>query len=200
MHKALIQKLVLTVLGMFAFAFALVPLYDVFCDITGLNGKVDLVVAEQSTSVDDSRQVEVSFTTHAKSSAPFQVKAQQYSVSVQPGKLSEVRFVAHNLSDTARVMQAIPSVSPGQAAKYLHKLACFCFDQQPLDANQSMEFVLRFYVDTELPKDVQELTLSYTLYDITESETAYSGEQTQSQFVSQYYLIQTNPVRGPQNG
>ncbi|ESP91870.1 MULTISPECIES: cytochrome c oxidase assembly protein [Pseudoalteromonas] len=199
MHTALLRKLILAVLGMFAFAFALVPLYDVFCDITGLNGKVDLVVAQQSETVDDSRQVEVSFTTHAKSSAPFSVKAQQYSVSVQPGKLSEVQFVAYNLSDRARVMQAIPSVSPGQAAKYLHKLACFCFDQQPLAANQSMEFTLRFYVDTELPADVQELTLSYTLYDVTDT-TASNLIQVPGLKVEQYISTKHSIMRGPQNG
>ncbi|AOT06713.1 cytochrome c oxidase assembly protein [Pseudoalteromonas luteoviolacea] len=200
MHTALIQKLVLTVLGMFAFAFALVPLYDVFCDITGLNGKVDLVVAQKSEGVDESREVEVSFTTHAKSTTPFKVKALQYSVNVQPGKLSEVKFLAHNFSDRDRVMQAIPSVSPGQAAKYLHKLACFCFDQQPMAANESVEFTLRFYVDTELPKDVQELTLSYTLYDITESVTAEKVEPISNVVAQQFIQVMPIIVRGPQNG
>ncbi|WP_052262079.1 cytochrome c oxidase assembly protein [Pseudoalteromonas luteoviolacea] len=200
MHTALLQKLVLTVLGMFAFAFALVPLYDVFCDITGLNGKVDLVVAQKSEGVDASREVEVSFTTHAKSTTPFKVKALQYSVSVQPGKLSEVKFLAQNTSDSARIMQAIPSVSPGQAAKYLHKLACFCFDQQPMAANASLEFTLRFYVDTELPKDVQELTLSYTLYDITESVTAGNIEQTPQVLTQPFISVMSPIVRGPQNG
>ncbi|MBQ4813768.1 cytochrome c oxidase assembly protein [Pseudoalteromonas luteoviolacea] len=199
MHTPLIKKLVLAVLGMFAFAFALVPLYDVFCDITGLNGKVDLVVAEQSESVDASRVVDVSFTTHAKSSAPFSVEAQQYSVTVQPGKLSEVEFVARNLSDSARIMQAIPSVSPGQAAKYLHKLACFCFDQQSLQANQTMKFTLRFYVDTELPADVQELTLSYTLYDITDSIATSNLKQKNApdQLV---HIAEHVYLRGHENG
>ncbi|MCF2859633.1 cytochrome c oxidase assembly protein [Pseudoalteromonas sp. SMS1] len=195
MHTPLLKKLVLAVLGMFAFAFALVPLYDVFCDITGLNGKMDLVVAEQSSEIDKSRKVDVSFTTHAKSSAPFSVKAQQYSVTVQPGKLSEVEFVAQNLSDKARVMQAIPSVSPGQAAKYLHKLACFCFDQQSLDAHQTMKFTLRFYVDTELPADVQELTLSYTLYDITSNTAQAQNNSTPLLSVAEHTYL-----RGQNNG
>ncbi|QPB81750.1 cytochrome c oxidase assembly protein [Pseudoalteromonas rubra] len=168
MHTPLLKKLVLLVFGMFAFAFALVPLYDVFCDITGLNGKVDLTAAEASEKQDLARQVDVSFTTHTQGQAPFKVKAATYQVTVTPGTLTEVSFTAENLSGDARVMQAIPSVSPGMAAKYLHKLACFCFDQQSMQARQKMSFTLRFYVDTELPIDIAELTLAYTLYDITD--------------------------------
>ncbi|MCG9761678.1 cytochrome c oxidase assembly protein [Pseudoalteromonas sp. Isolate6] len=167
-HGRLLRKLILLTLGMFAFAFALVPLYDVFCDVTGLNGKPSMEVARQSESIAQSRQVDVSFTTHSQSQAPFKVDAVEHSVSVQPGKLTDVKFIAKNLSDNERVLQAIPSVSPGKAAKYLHKMACFCFDQQPMKGKEEVEFVLRFYVDTELPIDVEELTLSYTLFDITE--------------------------------
>ncbi|WP_404342040.1 cytochrome c oxidase assembly protein [Pseudoalteromonas mariniglutinosa] len=166
-HAPLLKRLILICLGMFAFAFALVPLYDVFCDITGLNGKPSLEQAKQSTTVNSARNVEVSFTTHAQSGAPFVVKSQQYSVTVQPGAMSEVLFTAKNTSDENKVMQAIPSVSPGKAAKYLHKIACFCFDQQPMQAGEEVEFKLLFYVDTELPDEVQELTLSYTVFDIS---------------------------------
>lgn len=166
-HAPLLKRLVLVCLGMFAFAFALVPLYDVFCDITGLNGKPSLEQAEKSTQVVDARQVDVSFTTHAQSGAPFEVKSKEYSVVVKPGAMREVLFSAKNLSNQDKVMQAVPSVSPGKAAKYLHKMACFCFDQQPLKAGEEVEFKLLFYVDTELPEDVEELTLSYTVFDIS---------------------------------
>lgn len=168
-HDALLKKLVLSALGMFAFAFALVPLYDVFCDVTGLNGKPTMEVASKSHSVIDNRVVDVSFTTHAQGGAPFKVKAKQYLVNVKPGQMTEVGFSAVNLSDEARIMQAVPSVSPGRAAKYLHKMACFCFDQQPFSAKEALEFKLLFYVDTELPSDVTELTLSYTVFDISEN-------------------------------
>jgi len=166
-HAPLLKRLVLICLGMFAFAFALVPLYDVFCDITGLNGKPSLEQAKQSTQVVESRQVDVSFTTHAQSGAPFEVQSQQYSVVVKPGAMREVLFKAKNLSNEDKVMQAVPSVSPGKAAKYLHKMACFCFDQQPLKAGEEVEFTLLFYVDTALPDEVEELTLSYTVFDIS---------------------------------
>lgn len=166
-HAPLLKRLVLICLGMFAFAFALVPLYDVFCDITGLNGKPSLEQAQKSTQISDNRQVDVSFTTHAQSGAPFEVTSKEYSVAVKPGAMREVLFSAKNLSNQDKVMQAVPSVSPGKAAKYLHKMACFCFDQQPLKAGEEVEFTLLFYVDTELPDDVEELTLSYTVFDIS---------------------------------
>jgi cytochrome c oxidase assembly protein subunit 11 len=171
-HYALLKKLLLFALTMFAFAFALVPLYDVFCDLTGLNGKPSLEVAKESEQVSNIRTVDVSFTTHAQQSAPFAVKSKQYMVQVKPGEMKEVIFYAKNLSHNARVMQAVPSVSPGKAAKYLHKMACFCFDKQTFAPSEQLEFKLLFYVDTELPDDVKELTLSYTVFDISDSVQA----------------------------
>ena len=171
-HHALLKKLLLSAVAMFAFAFALVPLYDVFCDVTGLNGKPSMEAAEQIQAVINSRTVDVSFTTHAQQSAPFAVKSQQYMVQVKPGEMTEVTFFAQNLSGSARVMQAVPSVSPGKAAKYLHKMACFCFDKQAFAPSEQLEFKLLFYVDTELPADVKELTLSYTVFDISDSVQA----------------------------
>lgn len=171
-HAPLLKRLVLICIGMFAFAFALVPLYDVFCDVTGLNGKPSLEQAEQSTQIVQNREVGVSFTTHAQSGAPLEVKSKEYSVVVKPGAMREVMFSAKNNSNLDKVMQAVPSVSPGKAAKYLHKIACFCFDQQPLKAGEELEFKLLFYVDTALPSDIEELTLSYTVFDISEQLVA----------------------------
>ncbi|MBE3671730.1 MULTISPECIES: cytochrome c oxidase assembly protein [Pseudoalteromonas] len=171
-HAPLLKRLVLICIGMFAFAFALVPLYDVFCDVTGLNGKPSLEQAEQSTQIVQNREVGVSFTTHAQSGAPFEVKSKEYSVVVKPGAMREVMFSAKNNSNLDKVMQAVPSVSPGKAAKYLHKIACFCFVQQPLKAGEELEFKLLFYVDTALPSDIEELTLSYTVFDISEQLVA----------------------------
>ena len=116
----LLRKLIITSLLMFAFAFALVPLYDVFCDITGLNGKPNMEQAQASDQHDDSRLITVSFITHAQAGAPFKVKAKRYSVDVSPGEMKRIEFVASNLSGSDKIMQAIPSVAPGRAAKYLH--------------------------------------------------------------------------------
>lgn len=166
-HTPLLKRLILVCIGMFAFAFALVPLYDVFCEVTGLNGKPSMEQATLSTQINEMRNIDVSFTTHAQGGAPFLVKSDEYSVLVKPGAMREVVFKAKNTSNEDRVMQAVPSVSPGRAAKYLHKIACFCFDQQPFKAGEEIEFKLLFYVDTALPADVEELTLSYTAFDIT---------------------------------
>ena len=164
----LLKKLILASCLMFAFAFALVPLYDVFCDITGLNGKPNMEQAKASGRKDETRLVTVSFITHKHASVPFKVKAERYSVDVSPGEMKRIGFVASNLSNSDKVMQAIPSVAPGRAAKYLHKVSCFCFNQQPLPSLSSADLPLLFYLDEALPDDIYEVTLSYTIYDITD--------------------------------
>ena len=155
---------------MFAFAFALVPLYDVFCDITGLNGKPSLTQAEVSEIIDPARQVDVGFLTHVQNNAPFKVTVDQAVISVKPGEMNQVTFTAHNLSNDIRTMQAVPSVSPGLAAQYMHKVECFCFAQQLLQPGETLDLTLLFYIDTAITTDIEELTLSYTVFDIVKSE------------------------------
>ena len=141
--KKTVKKLMLIVFGMFGFGFAMVPLYDVFCDITGLNGKTSNVAASyNAVSVDTERTITVQFLTRTAKGIPW-------------------RF---NI-----VGQAVPSVSPGRAAVYFQKIECFCFNNQPLKASEDVEMGLQFYVDVDLPDDVSTITLSYTLYDITSS-------------------------------
>lgn len=164
-HTKLFKKLVIASIGMFAFAFALVPLYDVFCDITGLNGKPSLERAEISTVVDLDRQVDVGFLTHVQNEAPFKVTVDQALVTVKPGEMNQVTFSAHNLSNESRTMQAVPSISPGLAAQYMHKVECFCFTQQILQPGEKI-LTLLFYIDTEITPNIKELTLSYTVFDI----------------------------------
>ncbi|MFT5559075.1 MAG: cytochrome c oxidase assembly protein subunit 11 [Psychromonas sp.] len=165
-HTKLFKKLVIASIGMFAFAFALVPLYDVFCDITGLNGKPSLERAETSTVVDLDRQVDVGFLTHVQNEAPFKVTVDQALVTVKPGEMNQVTFSAHNLSNESRTMQAVPSISPGLAAQYMHKVECFCFTQQILQPGEKVSLTLLFYIDTEITPNIKELTLSYTVFDI----------------------------------
>ncbi|SFD36196.1 cytochrome c oxidase assembly protein [Pseudoalteromonas denitrificans] len=165
----LIKRLIIACIAMFGFAFALVPLYDVFCDVTGLNGKPNLEQAKISDTIDTSRAVDVGFITHIQGKAPFEVEANKTVITVQPGAMNKIVFKAKNISHENRVMQAVPSVSPGIAAKYMHKIECFCFNQQPLTAGESADLALLFYIDTALPKEIEELTLSYTVFDITKS-------------------------------
>ncbi|MCH2057407.1 MAG: cytochrome c oxidase assembly protein [Thalassotalea sp.] len=162
------KKLVLVVFAMFGFGFAMVPLYDVFCDITGLNGKTSDTAAQvNENGVDESRLVTVQFISHLAKGIPWQFEPMVREIQVHPGETKIIKFYAKNESVKDIVGQAVPSVSPGQAALYFQKIECFCFNQQPLKANEDVEMALQFYVDPELPRDVSTLTLSYTLYDIT---------------------------------
>ena len=167
-HSKTVKKLMLVVLAMFGFGFALVPLYDVFCDITGLNGKTNNSAAAYSTSgVDESRTIKVQFITRNAKGIPWQFEPVINEIEVHPGEMKVVTFYAKNNANHDIIGQAVPSVSPGMAANYFHKIECFCFTQQPLAAGKNVEMGLQFYVDLDLPSDINTLTLSYTLYDIT---------------------------------
>ena len=163
-----LKKLIFIVLAMFGFGFALVPLYDVFCDVTGLNGKTSNLAANANREgIDVSRNVKVQFITRTAQGIPWQFAPMVNEIVVHPGETRVVKFFAKNNSVDDLIGQAVPSVSPGKAAIFFKKIECFCFNQQALKAGEEVEMALQFYVDTELPLDVSTITLSYTLYDIT---------------------------------
>ena len=165
-----VWRLLTATLLMFGFGFALVPLYDVICDITGLNGQDDalLTSASASTSVDLSRTVTIEFVTSVNAAGDWAFAPETQRISLHPGESHRVMFHAENPKAQAVVAQAVPSVSPWRAAKYLRKTECFCFSQQSFDASEAKEMPVIFTVDPELPDDVDTLTLSYTLFDVTE--------------------------------
>ena len=167
-NSKVVKKLMLIVFGMFGFGFALVPLYDVFCDITGLNGKTSTTAAVYNTEqVDTQRIVTVQFISRTAQGIPWKFEPMVREIKVHPGEMKLVKFYAKNESTRDIIGQAVPSVSPGLAAAYFQKIECFCFTQQPLKANEEVEMALQFYVDPELPENISTLTLSYTLYDVT---------------------------------
>lgn len=162
----MVKQLVGTVVVMFAFAFAMVPLYDVFCDLTGLNGKTGRVavdVAAQS-AVDLNRLVTVEFTTTVSPGLPWSFEAEVFKVQVHPGVVEGVTFVVHNRVNEAVTGRAVPSLAPGVAAQYFKKTECFCFIEQTLQAGERVEMPVRFIVDPKLPDSVQTVTLSYTFF------------------------------------
>ncbi len=165
----LVSKLALVVVGMFGFGFALVPIYDVFCEITGLNGKTagratyDAAVVE----VQEERLVTVQFTANNNAGMSWQFHPMVNQIQVHPGELTEVKFYARNPTGMTMIAQAVPSVVPFVAADYLHKTECFCFNQQTLAAGEAIEMPLLFYIDQAIPDGVSKLTLSYTLFDVT---------------------------------
>lgn len=172
---ALCAKLGATVVMMFVFAvFIMPPLYDLFCDVTGLNGKTGEAVSTEEANrfgVDTSRTIKVQFLVTNNESMPWEFRPQIASITVHPGEPKVVNYVAKNMTQAHMVAQAIPSVVPFKAANYFHKTECFCFNQQPLAAGESAELGLSFIVDVDLPKNIKTITLSYTLFDITETQT-----------------------------
>lgn len=154
--------------GMFVFAFALVPLYDAFCQVTGLNGKT----AGQAQSlvhagVDTSRTVTVQFVTRGSPGLPWRLETDTRQLRVHPGERREVHFRFRNQGDEASRARAVPSVSPSEASLHLRKLSCFCFQEQRLAAGERLEAPLVFQLTPDLPADVKTVTLVYTLYPVT---------------------------------
>lgn len=168
-NKKLITLLIFSSLAMFGFGFALVPLYDVLCDALGINGKTQSTASVyQPVVIDKSRSITVEFVSQVQSDMPWTFKPEVNTMQVHPGELIRTHFVATNLSTKHSVGQAIPSVSPGQGAAYFNKTECFCFNQQVLTAKAEADLPLIFFVDPELPDSISTLTLSYTLYNITD--------------------------------
>ena len=164
--RQLIQRLLLLVVAMFAFGFALVPIYDVMCQAFGINGKT-AGAYEGAQSVDESRQVRVQFLATNSADMVWEFHPVADEVTVHPGATQQMLFVAFNPTDKPMTAQAIPSVAPSKAAAYFHKTECFCFTQQVLQPGERIEMPVRFIVDRDLPEDVHHLTLAYTLFDIT---------------------------------
>ena len=166
--KHTVGKLAVLATIMFGFGYALVPLYDVFCDLTGLNGRTGEISAEVANelTVDNTRQVTVEFDANVNSRLPWQFKPLQRKLRVYPGEMAEAVFLVENTAATEITGQAIPSVAPTQAALYFDKSECFCFSNQTLAAGEQQEMVVRFVVDPALPASVNVLTLSYTFFAV----------------------------------
>lgn len=164
-NPKIIGKLLIVVVAMFGFGFALVPLYDVFCDITGLNGKTgDKVNFKTAPVVDESRLVKITFLASLNDSMPWEFKPQQSFIEVHPGKPTTINYIAKNTSNKSIVGNAVPSVAPGLAAAYFQKTECFCFTQQKLKAGEEKIMPVTFIVDSELSEDINEIALSYTFF------------------------------------
>ncbi len=166
MHKPLIVKLLVVGVCMFAFSFALVPLYNVFCELTGLNGKTENSAAVASVVIDRERQVTVEFLATVDPSIPWKFQPEIAQMVVYPGEVKRINFTAQNLTAEPMSGRAVPSVAPGLAAEQFKKMECFCFVEQPLNGGETKLMPLQFYIDPALPKDIKTVTLSYTLYKV----------------------------------
>lgn len=153
---------------MFGFGFALVPLYDVYCDITGQNGKTGQVEvsAVDEALMDESRLIEVRFLANTSQGLPWEFKPEVDTMMVHPGKIYATNFRVRSSSSNKTVGQAVPSVSPSQAAAYFNKTECFCFTQQELEAKEERDMPMQFVIGPDISDGVHEITLSYTFFSI----------------------------------
>lgn len=174
-HTAL---LVLVATGMFGFAFAMVPLYEVFCELTGLNGKTSgRVVAIDPAAGDSERVVTIQFLGQVGKGLPWEFRPTERVLRVRLGEIYTTKYYARNRASKAVTGQAVPSVSPGVAALHLKKIECFCFSQQQLAANEETEMAVQFFVDADLPEDINVLSLSYTMYPVAGLQSAQLARQ-----------------------
>lgn len=183
-HNRLIGRLLLMVAGAFAFAFALVPLYNVLCEATGFNGKTagpgvgSGVIRDgfgigglqtrtaPASRVDTGRTVRVEFTGTVMPGLPWDMRPLTVSLDIHPGELQQVSYLVRNTSDRPITGQAVPSVTPGQAAQHFEKIECFCFSQQTLGPGEAREMPLAFIVKPEVDRSISHITLSYAFFSI----------------------------------
>jgi cytochrome c oxidase assembly protein subunit 11 len=165
-HASLTTKLVALAGAMFLFGFALVPLYDAFCALTGYGGKTASTSQNVSEVADPTRTVRLELLGSVARSAPWEFRPAVSHLEVHPGQMYETTFRARNLTGRPLVAQAVPSVAPGRAAAHLRKVECFCFTQQPFEPHEERDLQLRFMVDRDLPADVTTLSLAYTMFAV----------------------------------
>ncbi|NTV97260.1 MAG: cytochrome c oxidase assembly protein [Thiobacillus sp.] len=167
-NAALLRKLLLFTVAMFGFAYALVPLYRTFCDLTGLNRDEAQVLA-RNTQVDLSRRVQVQLLADSSAGAAWRLTAPAEAITPHPGELVEVEYQLDNLGDQPLVGQAVPSYAPAEAAAYFKKIECFCFREQRLAPHESRRLPVLFVLDRQLPPAIGVVTLSYRFYARGES-------------------------------
>ncbi|MFA7553176.1 MAG: cytochrome c oxidase assembly protein [Spongiibacteraceae bacterium] len=165
-----VVKSAVVVVAMFAFVFVvMVPLYNVLCDALGINGKTS---GEQyqvvEAAIDTSREIRVQFVASNNDGMMWEFHPTDSVLRVHPGGVNDTLFYAKNPMAKAMIAQAIPSISPARAVEYFHKTECFCFNQQHLAAGEDIDMPLQFIVDQDLPADIKTITLSYTLFDVTD--------------------------------
>ena len=170
-------KLSLIPVGMFAFGFALVPLYDVFCAVTGLNGKFYSVSTEESLMSESGEPIEQSLvvnlrlTTDPESRDYWDFQPERSLIAIQSGRMIKTHYELTNPTAEAITIRAVPSIAPGEWAKYLVKIECFCFNEQAIPPGETVELPLQVTLSANTPDDVNHLTLSYRIYRQTGGES-----------------------------
>ncbi len=174
-NRRLLTKLLVVVVMMFGFGYALVPMYRAICDALGINvlslsdqriatGSWGAGREKPNTQIDTTRTITVEFDANAR--GPWDFKPAQSSVQVHPGQLVTVMYEFKNKQNRSMAAQAIPSYAPMQAGQHFTKLECFCFAEHMLAPGESKQWPVVFVIDAKLPKDVTTITLSYTFFEV----------------------------------
>ncbi len=170
-NTRLIRILVLVAVAMFGFGYAMVPLYDVMCEVVFKKEKPGIPVVDEAVSykVNKNREITVEFMTTVNKAAPMVFRSETKKLKIHPGQYYTVNFYAENKTDKVMVAQAIPGISPGPAAEYFKKTECFCFTEQTFKAREGRTMPVRFVVNPEIPEQYKTITLAYTFFDNTET-------------------------------
>ncbi|MDE2089423.1 MAG: cytochrome c oxidase assembly protein [Gammaproteobacteria bacterium] len=168
------------VVGMFAFGFALVPLYKTFCTLTGWNGQTGQITQAQALAKrpDTRRWVTIEFVTNVNENMPWEFRALKARMQIHPGMLYKVDFYARNLSSRPVVGRAVDSMAPNIAARYLKKTQCFCFSNHLLKPGQQIRMPVQFILDPALPEEINTVTLSYTFFDTGAAASSVKSAST----------------------
>ena len=158
-------RLALAAVAMFAFGFALVPLYDIFCEVTGIRSPIEANDASTITEHPElSRTIKLEMLASTNQGAPWEFHPINDMLEVQTGLMQDVEYFAHNLSGTQITGIATPDIRPAEAAKYFRKVECFCFNEQEFTVDEERNLSVRFYIEPDLPAHIDTITLAYTLF------------------------------------
>ncbi len=163
-NRKTVRRLALVAVGMFGFGFAMWPLYDVFCNLTGLGGRAIQISENNHEAVAADRVVQIRFDASINTSLPWIFQPKEKTSMVQLGVPTQALYIAMNPEDDPITGQATYNVSPAEASLYFVKTECFCFTEQILNSNESREMPVYFYIKPDLPDHIQEITLSYTFF------------------------------------
>ncbi len=164
-NMVIMKKLFIFSLVMFVFGYALVPFYEKFCEVTGINNLLQPDVLAKENWVDNERWITVEFDANTRG-LPWQFKPLQTSARIHPGESVNVMYQISNDSDREINGQAIPSYSPRSLDKYLKKFECFCFSKQVLKPKEIRQMPVQFMIEPNLPKDIDTVTISYTFFEL----------------------------------
>jgi len=170
-NRRLAGKLALAGIAMFGFGYAMVPLYDIFCELTGFGGRTVRVESTVQDTIDKERLVTVEFIANLNIDAPWAFKPAVVKMQVHPGQFYQTHYVARNLTEQTLTGRAVYNLAPPQAGRHFKKIECFCFTQQVFEPNESKEMPLAFQLDPALPPDITTVTLSYTFYRFAASDS-----------------------------